>query len=82
MFASGTIEAEEVTVAAEMGGRIVAILADEGDEVAAGDVLIELDKAMLLAEREQAEDCQEQGGRFRRGDCEWTTQSVKRSLGC
>jgi len=55
LFASGTIEAEEVTVAAEMSGRIVAVLADEGDEVVAGQVLIELDKAMLLAQREQAE---------------------------
>lgn len=55
LFASGTIEAEEVTVAAEVGGRIVALLADEGDEVAAGDVLVKLDQTMLLAQREQAE---------------------------
>ncbi|MGA9350853.1 MAG: efflux RND transporter periplasmic adaptor subunit [Anaerolineae bacterium] len=55
LFASGTIEAEEVTVAAETGGRIVALLADEGDEVAAGDVLVKLDQTMLLAQREQAE---------------------------
>jgi len=55
LFASGTIEAEEVTVAAEIGGRIVEILADEGDEVAAGDVLVKLDQTMLLAQREQAE---------------------------
>lgn len=55
LFASGTIEAEEVTVAAEIGGRIVEILADEGDEVSAGDVLVKLDQTMLLAQREQAE---------------------------
>jgi multidrug resistance efflux pump len=55
LFASGTIEAEEVTVAAEMGGRIVALLADEGDELAAGDVLVRLDQTILLAQREQAE---------------------------
>lgn len=55
LVASGTIEAEEVTVAAEMGGRIVAMLADEGDEVGAGDVLVKLDQTMLLAQREQAE---------------------------
>jgi multidrug resistance efflux pump len=51
---SGFIEAEEVTVAAEIGGRIVALLANEGDEVTAGDVLVELDQTMLLAQREQA----------------------------
>ena len=55
LFASGTIEAEEVTVAAEVGGRIVALLANEGDEVAAGNVLVKLDQTMLLAQREQAE---------------------------
>jgi HlyD family secretion protein len=55
LFASGAIEAEEVTVAAEMGGRIVALLADEGDEVVAGEVLVRLDQTMLLAQREQAE---------------------------
>jgi len=55
LFASGAIEAEEVTVAAEMGGRIVALLADEGDDVAAGDVLVRLDQTILLAQREQAE---------------------------
>jgi HlyD family secretion protein len=55
LTASGTIEAEEVTIAAEIGGRIVALLADEGDEVAAGGVLVELDQTMLLAQREQAE---------------------------
>jgi len=55
LLASGTIEAEEVTVAAEMGGRIVALLADEGDEVVAGDVLVKLDQTTLQAQREQAE---------------------------
>ena len=55
LLASGTIEAEEVTVAAEMGGRIVEMLADEGDEVVAGEVLVRLDQTILLAQREQAE---------------------------
>ena len=55
LVASGTIEAEEVLVVAEMGGRIVTMLADEGDKVAVGDVLIKLDQTMLLAQREQAE---------------------------
>ena len=42
LVASGTVEAEEVTVAAEMGGRIIEVLADEGDEVAGGYVLVKL----------------------------------------
>jgi len=55
LVASGTIEAEEVTVAAEMGGRILEMLAGEGDEVADGGVLVKLDQTVLLAERERAE---------------------------
>jgi HlyD family secretion protein len=53
--ASGTIEAEDVTVAAEMGGRIISVLADEGEDVAAGEVLVKLDQTVMLAERERAE---------------------------
>jgi multidrug efflux pump subunit AcrA (membrane-fusion protein) len=34
--ASGTIEAKEVTIAPEVGGRVVEITADEGEEVEAG----------------------------------------------
>ncbi len=54
LVASGNIEAEEVSVAAEIGGRIVEMLADEGDEVATGDVLVQLDQTVLSAQREQA----------------------------
>jgi HlyD family secretion protein len=55
LTASGTIEAEELTVAAEIGGRIVEMWVGEGDEVAEGDVLLRLDSTLLLAQREQAE---------------------------
>ena len=54
LVASGNIEAEEVSVAAEMGGRIVEMLADEGDEVTVGKALVRLDRTVLLAQREQA----------------------------
>jgi HlyD family secretion protein len=54
LIASGNIEAEEVTVAAEIGGRIKAIMADEGEQVAENDVLIQLDQSTLLAQREGA----------------------------
>jgi HlyD family secretion protein len=54
LVASGNVEAEEVSVAAEAGGRIVEMAADEGDEVAAGWVLVRLDQTVLLAQRDQA----------------------------
>jgi multidrug efflux pump subunit AcrA (membrane-fusion protein) len=54
LVASGNIEAEEVSVAAEIGGRVVELLADEGDEVVAGDVLVRLDQTVLLAQRKGA----------------------------
>ncbi len=54
LLASGSIEAEEVTLAAELGGRIVETAAAEGDNVAEGDPLLRLDQAALLAQREGA----------------------------
>jgi multidrug resistance efflux pump len=50
--ASGNIEADEVTIAAQVGGRITEIAADEGDVVSAGDALLSLDQSSLLAQRE------------------------------
>jgi HlyD family secretion protein len=59
--ASGYVEATEVRVAAEVGGRVLEMLADEGRRVAAGDVLARLDTADIdlarrraSAERDQA----------------------------
>lgn len=53
--ASGFIEAEEISTAAETGGRITRITVKEGDYVKAGQVLVELDTAMLQAEITQAQ---------------------------
>jgi HlyD family secretion protein len=50
---SGTVEAEIVAITSEIGGRIVAFHADEGDEVEPGELLVELDPASLQAERDQ-----------------------------
>jgi HlyD family secretion protein len=50
LSASGTIEGEEVSITAEVGGRIEALLADEGDEVEAGAVMVRLDEALLEAQ--------------------------------
>jgi multidrug efflux pump subunit AcrA (membrane-fusion protein) len=52
LLASGFIEADEASVSTEMGGRIVALHADEGDEVAKGEVLVELDQSLLQAQIE------------------------------
>ncbi len=59
LAASGIIEADEVSVTAEMGGRVAEVLADEGDSVEEGDVLIRLDEALLLAQMAQAEAASE-----------------------
>ena len=53
--ASGFIEAEEVSVAAELQGRITRIAAKEGDYVQAGQVLVELDTDLLDTEVQQAQ---------------------------
>ncbi|MBN1992641.1 MAG: efflux RND transporter periplasmic adaptor subunit [Anaerolineae bacterium] len=55
LVGSGSIEAETVAITAELGGRILELLADEGDEVTAGQILIELDKSDLLAQQLQLE---------------------------
>ena len=52
---SGTIEAQQLNIGPEVGGRVVEVLADEGQAVKAGQVLFRLDDALLLAQRAQAE---------------------------
>ena len=48
----GRVEfAREAELAFELGGRVLRVLVDEGDEVAAGDVLAELDTERLRAQR-------------------------------
>jgi multidrug resistance efflux pump len=55
LTASGFIEGEEVTVAAETDGRIAEILVDRGDSVAKGDVVVRLDDEALQSQRAEAE---------------------------
>ena len=55
MAASGFVEAEVVAVTTELGGRIVALHANESDQVSQGEVLVELDDSLLLAQVEMAE---------------------------
>jgi multidrug resistance efflux pump len=55
LVASGFIEAEEVAVAPELGGRVLELLAEEGDDVEAGQVLARLDGTLLEAQIEAAQ---------------------------
>jgi multidrug resistance efflux pump len=54
-IASGSIEGEEVAIVSEFGGRIVRLGVEEGDDVEAGQVLVELDTRSLQAEIARAE---------------------------
>lgn len=54
LSASGTIEATQVHISPEIGGRVTAVKVKEGDQVKAGDVLVELDSSVLSAQRAQA----------------------------
>ncbi len=51
---AGTIEASEVAVAAEMGGRVLRVAVAEGEQVEAGQVLVELDAGEWQARRDEA----------------------------
>jgi HlyD family secretion protein len=56
LLGSGTIEADEtVAITTELGGRILELKVGEGDEVKAGQVLVELEKADLSAQQSQLE---------------------------
>ena len=52
---SGTIEGEEIVVTTLVAGRVVAVHAHQGDRVQAGDVLAQLDTALIDAQIRQAE---------------------------
>ena len=55
LSSSGTVEAVEVTVAPEVSGRVVEVLAEEGQRVEIGQALFRLDGSLLEAQRAQAE---------------------------
>jgi HlyD family secretion protein len=52
--ASGIIQVTQISVSSEIGGRITAIPLSEGDSVGTGDVLVQLDTALLDAQIEAA----------------------------
>jgi multidrug resistance efflux pump len=53
--ASGVIHVETISIASEFGGRVAEIPVREGDAVAAGDLLVQLDTALLDARIEAME---------------------------
>ena len=55
LTASGTIETTDVTIAPEAGGRVVDVLAKEGEAVQAGQVIIHIDDSLLKAQLVQAQ---------------------------
>ena len=54
LTASGFIEAEEVDIAPQLGGRVGVLFVEEGDDVDAGDLLARIDGALLAAQIESA----------------------------
>lgn len=52
---SGTIETREIRVGSKAGGRVLAVLVEEGQEVTPGQPLVRFDVAELEAQRAQAE---------------------------
>jgi HlyD family secretion protein len=55
---NGRIEGERISVAPRLAGRVVELLAHEGDEVRAGQVLVRLDDRAVRARLEQAQAAQ------------------------
>lgn len=51
LTASGSIEAVTVNVSPEMAGKVVEVLAEEGQPVQTGDPLLSLDASLLTAQR-------------------------------
>jgi len=55
LAASGTIEGTQVVIAPELGGRVLEVLAQQGDVVETGQVLVRFDGSLLQAQLSQAE---------------------------
>ena len=53
--ASGTIESVTVNVSPEMAGKVVEVLAAEGQSVQTGDPLLRLDDSLLQSEKQTAQ---------------------------
>ncbi len=54
LTASGFIEAEEIDIASELGGRVIELFAEEGEDVEADQILVQMDDSLLEAQIEAA----------------------------
>ena len=52
---SGSVEGDEVSIVSEFGGRITSLESAEGDQVYAGQVVVELDSSTVEAQKAQAQ---------------------------
>jgi HlyD family secretion protein len=57
---SGTIEADELPIAAETGGKVITLLADEGAPVKQGQIIAKIDDSTLRLQVEEAKASLEQ----------------------
>ena len=55
LAASGSIEGTQVVIAPELSGRVLEVLAQKGDTVEAGQVLVRFDDALIQAQLSQAQ---------------------------
>ena len=55
LMASGTIEATDVTLSPEVGGRVLDVLFKEGDAVQGGQVVIHMDDSLVKAQLVQSQ---------------------------
>ena len=55
LSASGTIESTQVSVAPQIGGQVMEVLAQKGEEVQAGQVLVRFSDTLLEAQLAQAQ---------------------------
>ena len=53
--ASGTIEATDVTISPEIGGRVVEVLVGDGDAVTKDQAVVRLDDTLLQAQLKQVQ---------------------------
>lgn len=60
LTASGTVEATEINIQSEVTGRVLQVLAKEGDQVREGQELVQLDDSLLQLQYRQADAASQQ----------------------
>lgn len=82
--ASGIIEARQVSIAPEIGSRVVEVLVDEGQRVTLDQLLVRLDDASLVAQRDEAraarQATQAELDRLRAGPTAYQIQAAEAQL--